>query len=122
MEKLKYFYGITDANVAMARFRTLSKQLHPDHTGDGGEQFAAMKDEYDAWKILKKFGKLDEKSPKPKPERTRVSSKGKKDSPKEPPPPPIAVQVQPEPDTDTLETIGKIADGISAFTKFLRNL
>ena len=120
---MKYFANITDEKQARSVFNALSKKLHSDRGGDDSE-FQKMKEEYDDWKVLKKYNKLEAQK-KPAPERTRASVKRTKKAAPEPPPPPIAVQQPPQPQTEEsefLETAEKIGNGIVALARFLKSI
>jgi hypothetical protein len=120
---MKYFANITDETQARSVFNALSKKLHSDRGGDDSE-FQKMKEEYDDWKVLKKYNKLEVQK-KPAPERTRASVKRTKKATPEPPPPPIAVQQPPQPQTEEsefLETAEKIGNGIVALARFLKSI
>lgn len=120
---MKYFANITDEKQARSVFDALAKKLHSDH-GGSDDKFREMKAEYDDWKVLKKYNKLEAQK-KPAPERTRASVKRAKKTAPEPPPPPIAVQQQPQPQTEEsefLETAEKIGNGIVALARFLKSI
>lgn len=106
MSELKYFNGIADEAMAGAMFRKLSKELHPDRGGNP-KKFSEMKEEYEAWKVLKKYGKLGEKPPQqrkqPKPTKQPKPPKAEK-------PPEIAIQ---EPQTDIVDDLHKVVDGLA---------
>ena len=113
-EELKYFNGIADEAMAGAMFRKLSKELHPDRGGNP-KKFTEMKEEYEAWRVLKKYGKLDEKPPQqpkqPKPPKPKQKKAEK--------PPEIAIQ---EPQTDIVDDVRKVFDGFAGIMNLFSKL
>lgn len=89
---MKYFKQCKDESEARTLFAELSHTLHPDKGGNA-DKFAAMKEEYEEWKVLFKHGvfnaKTETKQKAPKAAKTTTKTA------KQEKPPEIPIEPQP---------------------------
>jgi len=108
---MKYFKKCTNEHEARALFAELSHTLHPDKGGNA-DTFAAMKQEYEEWKILFKHGVFNAKTEnKTKPPKVKATVKTKQAKQEKPP----EIPTQPQP----VDIIGNLRTAAKGLDKFL---
>ncbi len=78
--KFKFFADCRSLDEAKATYYRLNQSLHPDHNGGKDRGLAEMRQEYESWSVLFKYGHLDwqQKPAPPSPSQTTEPNRPKR--------------------------------------------